>query len=121
VLTYQRDFPRAAGREVFGFADDRFKATAAEFTAQLRNDAKRAWMVAAFGDLDVRCVLWSGENAWRKIVIKECGRLGRQSTQTTMNGFEDAFDFAGADDRIHFRNLRKNLVAVTFHQAAGHD
>ena len=40
VLADERDFADAGGGEIFGFADDGFEAAAAEFSAQLRNDAE---------------------------------------------------------------------------------
>ena len=44
-----------------------------------------------------------------------------KNSQVAFDGFDDAFDFAGADDRVYFGNLLENLVAVAFHQAAGDD
>ena len=48
-----------------GFGDHGFEAARAELAAQLRNDAERAGMIAALGDLDVSRVLRRGENARR--------------------------------------------------------
>ena len=68
VLADQRDFAHACGGEIFRFAHDGFKAAAAELPAQLRNDAERAGMIAALGDLDVRGVARRGQAraAWRR-------------------------------------------------------
>ncbi len=36
-------------------------------------------------------------------------------------GFEDGFEFSGADDGVHLRNVFADLIAVPLHQAAGDD
>jgi hypothetical protein len=70
VLADQRDFAHARGRQVFRFANHGFEAAAAEFSAQLRNHAESAWVVAAFVDFDVGGVARRGENARSRVVVK---------------------------------------------------
>src|SRR5208337_851354 len=65
VLADEGYFPRAGSGKIFSFANDRFKAAAAKRAAQLGNDAKRAGMIAAFGDLDIRLMLRRGDDARR--------------------------------------------------------
>ena len=47
--------------------------------------------------------------------------MRRQYPQISFDCLDDAFDFAGADHRIHFRHLLENLVAKAFYQAPCHD
>ena len=93
-------------------------------SAQLRNDAERAGMIAAFGDLDVRGMLRRRENARREIVIqirRQAAALAAPARNSPSDGRQNSFDFACSDDRVHFRNLLANLVAVALDQASGDD
>src|SRR5258707_15440985 len=81
VLADQRDFASSSGGQIFRFAQHRFEPPAAEFSAQLWNDAERAGMIAAFGDFYVSGGFWSGENARGQIVIKKSRRPGGQDTK----------------------------------------
>ena len=47
-----------------------------------------------------------------------CGSSG---AQLAFAGCENFFDFAGADDRVHFRDLFADVVAVAFDHASGDD
>ena len=76
VLPDERDFAHALLREALGFGDDRLEAPRAELAAQLRNDAERAGMIAAFGDLDVSRVLRRGQQARRVLVVEIVGQVG---------------------------------------------
>ena len=78
-------------------------------------------MIAAFGNFDVSLVLGSGDDARREIVVQERGQLCREDSQVALNGFNDALDFAGADDGIDFRHLLKDLIAKTLDKTAGDD
>ena len=53
VLPDQRDFARAGCGQIFRFANYGFEPAAAELSAQFRNDAERARMIAAFRYLDI--------------------------------------------------------------------
>ena len=121
VLADERDFAGTYGGEVFRFADDGFETAAAEGAAELRDDAEGAGVVATFGDFDVGLMLGGGDDAWGEVVIEERRRLGGQNFQVAFDGFDDAFDFAGADDGVYFGNLLEDLVAVAFNEAAGDD
>src|SRR6185437_7400699 len=70
VLTDQVDFPDALGEQARGFGDDRLKPAASKFAPILGDDAKRAGMIASFGDLNVREMTRGGKNARRQIVIE---------------------------------------------------
>ena len=83
VLADQRHFAHAGRGEIFRLAHDGFKAAAAELPAQLRNDAERAGMIAALGDLDVGGVARSGEQARRGIVIEKRGRAQRRARRSS--------------------------------------
>ena len=53
VLADQGNFSHSGLRETFGLGNDGFKTSRAELSAQLRNDAEGAGMIAALGNLDV--------------------------------------------------------------------
>src|SRR6202034_4602881 len=121
VLADERDFAHARGGKIFGFAHDGFKAAAAEFSAKLRDHAESAGMVAAFVDFYVSSVARRGENARREVMVKISGQLCRFGivvAQTAFAGFENFFDFAGADHGVHFGNWLANFVAIAFHHAS---
>ena len=104
--------------------DDGFKAAAAEFSAQLRNHAESAGVVAAFVDFDVGGVAGRGENARRRVVIKVGGKVGGVRIVGAELAFarcEDFLDFAGADHGVNFRDLLADVVAIAFDHAAGDD
>ncbi len=124
VLPDERHFADAGRGEIFRLAHDGFKPPAAEFSAQLRDDAERAGMVAAFGNLDVRGVFRRRENPRRKIVIqirRKRRRARRIRLQFALDGSQNIFDLARPHHRIDLGNLRENLLAVTLDQASGHD
>ena len=73
VLADERDFAHAGGGQIFRFAHHRLESAAAEFSAQLRDDAERAGMVAALGDLDVGGVARRREHAGHALVIEKHG------------------------------------------------
>ncbi len=108
-------------RKVLRLAHHGFKPPAAELPAQLRNDAERAGMIAALGNFDVCGVARRGQQARRGVMVKECGRRGRGGVQIALDGLEDAFELARADDRVHLWYLLADRVAIALHQAAGHD
>jgi hypothetical protein len=58
----------------------------------------------------------------------DCGAAGedveerrRGWRRCEARGFEDGFEFAGADHGVHFRNAFADFVAIALHQAAGDD
>ena len=78
-------------------------------------------MIAALGNFDVRGMFRRGQNSWRQIVVEKHRWLRGQNAQFAMHGFQDAFHFAGSHDRVHFRHLSENLVAVAFDEASCND
>src|SRR5262249_52817465 len=54
VLADERDLLHSGGDKTLCLRYDRFKATRAKLAAKIRNDTEGAWVVAAFGDFDVR-------------------------------------------------------------------
>ena len=52
-------------------------------------------------------------------VIPQLRGCGIDRTQITLARFQDFFDFAGADDGIHFWNLLADFIAIAFHHASG--
>src|SRR6516225_4184133 len=81
VLADQGNLAHSRRGQVFRFPDDGFKAPAAKGAAQLRDDAERAGVVAAFGDLDVSLMLGRGDDARREVVIKKGRRLRGQDAK----------------------------------------
>ena len=69
VLADEVDFADALREQPRGLCDHGFKAPAAECSAVLRNDTKRAGMVAALGNLEVREVVGRRQDARREVVI----------------------------------------------------
>ena len=69
ILPDQRDLADALFREMLRLGDHRFESPRTELAAQLRDDAKRAGMIAAFGDLDVSRILGSRQHARRGFVV----------------------------------------------------
>ncbi len=126
VLSDEGDFADARGGQVRGFARDRLQPPAAEFSAQLRDDAEGAGMVAALIDLDVGGVARRREDARRLVLVEIRDRVARfrifrALAEVAAARRQDLLDFAGADHGVDFGNLRANLFAVTFGQAAGDD
>src|ERR1700730_3353539 len=58
--------PKKAGR----FGDYRFEPPATKLAAVLRNDAKRAGMIATFRDFDVSIMSRRSQNAGRQIMVE---------------------------------------------------
>ena len=75
-------------------------------------------MIAPFRDFDVRRVFWRRDDARRQVVIQKRRRLRGKHAKIAFHRLHDAFDFTGADDRVHFRHLLQNLRAKPFDQAA---
>ena len=124
VLADQRHFAHACSGQIFRFAHDGFKSAAAEFSAQLRNDAERAGMIAALGDLDVRGVPRRGENARRQVVI-EVRRQGWPPLRRTRNSPSTAariFSISPVPTTASTSGICSRMsVAVALHQASGDD
>ncbi len=70
VLADEGDLADAALGQAFGLGDHGLEAAGAELSAQLRDDAEGAGMIAAFGDFDVGHVPRRGEDAGRGVVVK---------------------------------------------------
>src|SRR5215475_5394856 len=70
ILPDESDFSDAGTSQPLRFRYDRFETPRAELSAQLRNDAEAARVVAAFGNLDVRRVPGSREDARRGFVVQ---------------------------------------------------
>ena len=121
VLADQGDFADSGGGQIFGFAHHGFKAPAAECAAKLGDDAERAGVIAALGDLDVGGMAGRGEHARRGVMIEKRGRGGRRGAELAFDGGENLLHFAGTDHGVHFRNLLADLLAIAFHQASGDD
>ena len=69
VLRDQDQLFGASGGERARFCEDRLLAAAAEGAAQLRDDAERARMVAAFGDLQIGRGARRRDQARQKVVL----------------------------------------------------
>ena len=73
VLADEGDLPHTGAGQPLRLGDDRFKTPRAELPAQLRNDAERARMIAALGNLDVRSMAWSRQHAGCGFVVEIVG------------------------------------------------
>src|ERR1039458_6484228 len=62
--------------EIFRFVHHGFESPAAEFTAELRDHAERAGMVAPLVDFDVSAMARCRQNARRQIVVEIGRRFG---------------------------------------------
>jgi hypothetical protein len=62
--------PCALRREPLGLDDDRVDLSAAIRAAERRDDAERARVIAAFGDLHVSVVTRGGQQAWSARVVQ---------------------------------------------------
>jgi len=121
VLANQVDFTHSLLEEAHGFRNYGFKPPAAERAPILRNHAKRARMVAAFGNFDVGEVSRRGENARCEVVVEvRCGG-GRRFGVIGFAQRHDAVQFVRADQRVHFGQFFADIATVAFHQAAGHN
>ena len=76
VLADQRDFANARLRQPLGLGNHGFEAPRTKLSAQLRNDAKRAGMITALGNLDVSRVARGREYARCRFVVQIIGQIG---------------------------------------------
>ena len=76
VLTNQRNFADTGLCQSLRLRHDRCKTPRAELSAQLRNNAKSARVIAALGDLDVSHVPRRRQDAWCRLVVKIVGQIG---------------------------------------------
>ena len=76
VLPDQRDLAHALLRQALRFGDDGLKAARAKLAAKLRNNAERAGMIAALGNLDVGRVLRRRQNARGVLVVEIVRQIG---------------------------------------------
>src|SRR5271165_3706140 len=79
VLPDQSDLAYALLRQPLRFGNHRLEATRAKLAAQLRNNAERAGMIAAFGDLDVCRMLGRREQAGGVLVVKIVRQIGNRA------------------------------------------
>ena len=122
VLSYQGQFPDPLSEQPPSLADDRLEMTAPEAAAQLRNDAERARMVAAFVDLDVGEVPGRGASPRRQVVIQVIVPRSRWSHGPgTLAVIDDGLDLASAENGIDIGDLCLEFPPVPFHQAARDD
>ena len=114
------------------FGDDALDGAATVAAADLRDDAKRARMIAALGDFNVREMFWR-EPETRRVVVGDVGRLALNERQRTGFGRalrgEEAFDDRGhfgdlieSDKRVDFiMQRRRKIFGESLRHAAGHD
>ncbi len=76
VLADERDLAHAASRQALRLGHHRLEAPRAELAPQLRDDAERARMIAALGDLDVRRPARRRQHARRVLVVEIVGKIG---------------------------------------------
>ena len=71
VLPDQCNLAHACGRQIGRLAHHGFETTAAEFSAELGNDAKRARVIATLGNLNVSGMARCRQHARGGVVIQE--------------------------------------------------
>jgi len=110
------------------FGDDRSETTAAKVATHLRNETERARSIAAFGNFYERVVRRCRENARRRIVVEisrtliaELHHRQRARVGVWIANGKNVVDLVGADERIDFRHLRFQLVAVSLDQTTRDD
>ncbi len=74
VLADEGDFACAAGDKLLGLGDYRLETPRPEFSAQVRDDAEAARVVAALGDLNVGRGFWRGKETGRGFVVEIRGQ-----------------------------------------------
>ena len=111
VLGDQIDLLHAFGNELTSFLDDGFDRAAAMASANTRDDAESAGVVAAFGDLDVGRMARRQTEARGVKVRDEGGRLGEElghagfAAHDFMDDRNDVRDLVQADKRVDLRQL----------------
>ena len=103
---------------------NRFHAAAAELPAQRRNDAERARMIAAFGDLQVGGRARRRDQTRQKIVLGLRFQIKPDRPAAGLDVFEqldDAGVRSGPDDAVDLRNQALQLGAVALRETAGDD
>ncbi len=124
VLRDEDQFFGAAADQGARFGADRLGAAATERTAQRRNDAERARMIAAFGDFKVGRRPRRGDESRQKIVLGLGFEIEAHRTAAGLDvgeKLDDAGVGAGADDAVDLGNQALQLLAVALRQASGDD
>ncbi len=124
VLRDQDELFGAAGDERARFGADRFGAAAAELPAQRRDDAERARVIAAFGDLEIGGGARRRDQARQEIVLGLGFEVEPDRSAPGLDVVEqlgDARIRPGADDAVDLRNQTLQLLAVTLRQTTGDD
>ena len=150
VLRDEQQLLDAARCERARLVDDRIRRAAAVRAAQRRDDAERALVVAAFGDLHVRVVTRRREHARRARVVDVCGtgvagirdsgfgirerRIGirsrrfagpdemeRSRHERPVDRADDLRHLARAQHGVDLRDLFLQLVPIALRHAAGDD
>ena len=83
VLTDEVDLPHSFSDKIANFRNHGFDRAAPVASAHLRNDAKAARMVAAFGDLYV-CGMGRGQPETWRIIVGDVSRPGRNQQGGTV-------------------------------------
>ena len=114
----------AAGRERARLGEDRLLGPRAKFSAQLRDDAERARVIAAFGDLQVRGGRRRRDEPRQKIMFRfglEPQAHGLLAGPRVVEQLDDRRVRAGADHAVDLRDQRLQLVAEPLRQAPRDD
>ena len=131
ILADQVNLPNTFGDERPNFGKNRFGRAAAMFAAHLRNDAKTARVVAAFGDLE-KYGMSRSEAKTRGIVIWNVSRtrtrkgelisgFGTLLVEQTLHDFAEFRDLVQADERIYFGDRLPQLVSESLRHATAYD
>ncbi len=124
VLRDEDQLAHAGRRERARLGEDRLLAARAEAAAQLRDDAERARMIAAFGDLQVRGGRRRRDEPRQKVVLGlrfEIEPYRPLARARVVEQLDDRGVRAGADDAVDLGNQRLQLFAEALRETAGDD
>src|SRR6267143_7020227 len=100
--------------------NDRSKTTAAKMSTHLGDETESARPIAAFSDFDERVVRRRGQHARcrlvvqiRRTLIAQRNYRQRSRVRLWIADTQDVVDLTGADERIDFRHLGFQLVAIS--------
>ena len=117
ILRHHEQFAHAGTQQALRFGEHVAERAGDEVAAHRRNDAERAAVIAAFGDLEIRVVLGRQLDPLRRNEIQKRIVLGRQRL---VHRAHHARVILRAADRKHVRmSLADQIGALT--EAAGHD
>ena len=124
ILRDENQLADAARNERFRLGEDRLEAAASEVSAQLRDNAKGARMIAALGDLEVGGRTRRRDQTGEERVLGfglEGKANGVKTRSRLIEHLRNLRVRARTDDRIDLRDERPQLLTVSLREAPGDD